>query len=246
MRINGQSLLKILSPIVFYASMYYLFNSHLAAVIVTLSVIAHELGHASVLWSLKQPVSFQFIAFAGAAVIPKNSKAVAELPRNIQVLMVAAGPAVNIVILCAAAIVGAFIRTPYIQKVVEITIYVNMFFAVLNLVPVFILDGGKLWYHVVKSLNLQGFQLERFILLGPTLGVLVLLFAQQKWVLGLLVSLIHLPFFLAKEKPSEEDEIEAQPLSKRAIAQTFLIHVIVWTVLWIALAQIPRPVEFLP
>ncbi len=103
------------------------------------SIFLHELGHA---WGcLIQGVPVRRIVLSGAGGFCERSRSAS---RREEELIVAMGPIVTLVLWAVAGLVAPFVDDPEIAWVLWTISSVNGFLAVLNLLPVHPLDGGKL------------------------------------------------------------------------------------------------------
>ncbi len=104
------------------------------------SIYLHELGHA---WGcLVQGVPVRRIMLYGGGGFCERSR---SATRYEQELIVAMGPIVTIVLWCVAGLIAPMVSDPETRWVFQTIAGVNGFLAVLNLLPVHPLDGGKLF-----------------------------------------------------------------------------------------------------
>lgn len=104
------------------------------------SIYLHELGHA---WGcLVQGIPVTRIVMYGGGGLCERSRSAS---RYEQELIVAMGPIVNLVLWAVAGLIAPFISDPETAWVFWTISSVNGFLAVLNLLPVNPLDGGKLF-----------------------------------------------------------------------------------------------------
>lgn len=106
-----------------------------------LSILVHELGHAGVGRLFGAPTQITLQAFGGFASFPPGS-----FTRGQDILVTAAGPLVQIALGGVAVALLAFVKLPTetISTFVLFLAMISLFWAVLNLIPVFPLDGGRL------------------------------------------------------------------------------------------------------
>jgi stage IV sporulation protein FB len=108
--------------------------------ILIVSILLHELGHA---WGcLIQGVPVRRIMIHGGGGFCERSRSAS---RYEQELIVAMGPIVTIVLWAVAGLAAPLVPDPEIAWVLWIVSYINGFLAVLNLIPVQPLDGGRLF-----------------------------------------------------------------------------------------------------
>ncbi|MGR3514265.1 MAG: site-2 protease family protein [Paracoccaceae bacterium] len=111
------------------------------------SVFLHEVGHA---WgSLVQGVPVRRIALHCAGGFCERTR---SATRHEQELIVAMGPIVNLTLWALAGLIAPFIADPEIAWVFWTISSVNGFLAILNLLPVSPLDGGKLFSLIMHRL----------------------------------------------------------------------------------------------
>lgn len=104
------------------------------------SIFLHELGHA---WGcLIQGVPVSRIMIFGGGGFCEQSRSATKYEQE---LIVAMGPIVNLVIWALASLVSPYIDDPEIGWAIDTIAYVNLFLAILNLLPAHPLDGGKLF-----------------------------------------------------------------------------------------------------
>lgn len=104
------------------------------------SIFLHELGHAWGCLIQGVPVK-RIVLYCGGGFCERSRSAT----RHEQELIVAMGPIVTLVLWAGAGLIAPFISDPEIAWVFWTISGVNGFLAVLNLLPVNPLDGGKLF-----------------------------------------------------------------------------------------------------
>lgn len=105
------------------------------------SILVHELGHALVGRSFGSPTAITLQAFGGYAAFPAGI-----FTRKQSFLMTAAGPFFQIVLGIVALLISIYVPLPptQIKIFVHFLIIISFFWAILNLIPVVPLDGGRL------------------------------------------------------------------------------------------------------
>ncbi len=106
-----------------------------------LSILVHELGHALTGKAFGAPTQITLMAFGGFAAFPANA-----FTRTQDLLVTAAGPAIQLVLAGIFFAITLFVELPTFAAsyFVSIVIIISIFWAVINLVPVIPLDGGRL------------------------------------------------------------------------------------------------------
>lgn len=146
-QIGASIILLPLLIVDFGAPAEYLFDDLLFLGIVLVSILLHELGHA---WGcLIQGVPVKRIMLYGGGGFCERSR---SATRYEQELIVAMGPIVTIVLWAVAGLAAPHVEDPYIAWTLWLVSWVNGFLAVLNLLPVQPLDGGKLFELILRRL----------------------------------------------------------------------------------------------
>lgn len=147
------------------------------------SIFLHELGHAWGCLVQGVPVS-RIVLFGGGGFCERSRSAT----RYEQELIVAMGPIVTITLWATAGLIAPHIEDPEIAWVFWTISSVNGFLAVLNLLPVNPLDGGKL------------FTLGMHRLFNPRLAIMISgavgLICAVLWVPVMVYGFIELGFIL--------------------------------------------------
>ena len=118
--------------------------------VVLVSIIVHELGHAFAFRKYGGKPSILLYGMGGLASAP------GRYTRNQSIVITLGGPVIQLVL---AAAFYAFVRlgppieTIYLGYFVGSMIVVNFFWAILNLLPILPLDGGRLLGHLMHDRN---------------------------------------------------------------------------------------------
>jgi stage IV sporulation protein FB len=115
-------------------------NPLLVALVITVSLLAHELGHALVARHYKLSPHILLHGFGGVTGHER-----ARTPRQ-DALIVAAGPVAGLVLsaLAFAALKSDAVRAPQAAELLGLTFGLNLFWSLFNLLPMWPLDGGQL------------------------------------------------------------------------------------------------------
>lgn len=146
-----------------------------------ISVLVHELGHALTIKKFGAPTEIVLQAFGGFATYPRN-----RFNRLQDFLLTAAGPAIQIAL---GLLVLLLIKTANLPDsmglyFLEVLAGISLFWAILNLVPVFPLDGGQLLNAVLGPKNKK---------ITHTIGIVV---AIALGLLALKFGMIFATFFM--------------------------------------------------
>lgn len=197
MKMLGKILLAILTGVLFFLSVFWLFESAHLAFILTLSVLLHEMGHAIPLIVYGHTVSMFFVPFLGAAVSMDKEKM--DSMNQWQLAFVAlAGPAVNVVLVVVAFLL---MNIPEWRNDMLAVASVNASLAVYNLIPFAFLDGGRFAKALFHSTDEATDQIISVLISGiaAILG-LTLVFISGKF------SFFYLLIYLGIRHESKKDD----------------------------------------
>ena len=156
-----------------------------------ISILVHELGHALTIRKYGLPTEITLHGFGGYATFPPG-----RLNRTQSFLVTAAGPGLQIVLALLLFVIVRFIPIPptsLLKLLFANLILVSIFWAVLNCIPVYPLDGGQMMAailgprreHLVYLISIfvaVFIGLTFFIVYRqPLLPIFMALFAWQNW-----------------------------------------------------------------
>lgn len=159
-------------------------------VIIFVSILIHEFGHALTAKAFGQNPSIELVAFGGLT-IPNGPK----LSLWKEFIVVLFGPLFGFILFLIAAYLSK-ITGPPMQAVFRVTAIVNLFWTVVNLLPVLPLDGGQLVRIILEGIfGVKGYRyaticsavlslicgLAGFMFGQIIIGVLFFLFAFQNF-----------------------------------------------------------------
>lgn len=151
-----------------------LLDSVIYVAIIIGSIYLHELGHA---WGcLIQGIPVRRILLYGGGGFCERSR---SATRWEQELIVAMGPIVTLALWAGAGLIAPLVAHPELSYWIWLVSYVNGFLAVLNLMPVQPLDGGKLF----------DLMLHRVLPAGPAIRI--------AGAVGLVVAILWIPMMIA-------------------------------------------------
>lgn len=112
------------------------------------AILGHEMGHASVLRRLRIPSEIHLMFFGGQTVWNPSG---VRFHHSWDILLNVAGVSVNIIIAAICFLIerSAMPSHPFLAVFIQVSFYVNLVLAVLNLCPVLPLDGGKLLHNLL-------------------------------------------------------------------------------------------------
>ncbi|MEN9654986.1 MAG: hypothetical protein RL235_1098 [Chlamydiota bacterium] len=182
-------------------------------VIVFVSVLVHELGHAISAIACKQTARIQLIALGGVTTYEGP-----PLNRKQQFAIVFAGPLFGFFLCVLATILLRFVpsQDSLWFGVLKVTQLANLFWSVVNLLPVLPLDGGQLLRIVLEGMfGVFGFRLA-LALGGVISGVIALFFLmRQDYLIGALFFLFAfegLTLFRKSRHVTQSDQEETNKL----------------------------------
>ena len=163
-------------------------------IVVTVSVLAHELGHAAVAESFGAHPAIRLWGGGGITTMP-------ALPPRQHLLVAAAGPAVGLIVggIAAAVAASSFASVstdPVVRVLIDDIVWVNVGWGILNLLPMAGLDGGAILSTALTlTLKRPADTLAGTIGFVFALGLLAVLLAVGLWGLAFVVG--YLLFFTA-------------------------------------------------
>jgi len=185
--------------------------------IIFVSVLAHELGHAIMSIVFKQQPKIELIAMGGL-----TSYKGKKLKYYQQFLIVLNGPLFGIGLFGLATLLLwlNIFKNPTLVGTIKIFQVVNLFWSIVNLLPVLPLDGGQLLRIILEAfLGIKGFKLS--FLIGFIIAGLIALasFAVRHYLLGALFFLFAFQSFDMYRRTknitkSDRDENLADELNK--------------------------------
>ena len=199
-----------------------IFGTLIWIVIIFISVIVHELGHALMALVFKQSPTIELIAMGGL-----TSYKGKKLKYYQQFLIVFNGPLFGILLFLLATLILwlNFFTNPTLVGSIKIIQVVNLFWSVVNLLPVLPMDGGQLLRIVLEAIfGIKGFKISLLIGFIIAAGIALFSFAMRYYLLGALFFLFAFQSFEMFRKSknittSDRDDTLADEFSK---AQTLL------------------------
>jgi len=135
--------------------------------IILVSVIIHEFGHALTAVFFKQKARIQLIALGGVTMFEGP-----KLKFWQQFIITFNGPLFGFFLFLGATALLQFSWPPLIYSILKTTQYANLFWTVVNLLPVLPLDGGQLLRIVLEGIfGIKGYKAS--LLIGAVLAALI-------------------------------------------------------------------------
>ena len=123
------------------SDLYYLYYDAIFLLILVGSILLHELGHA---WGcLIQGVPVRRVMLWGGGGFCEPSRSTSAYEDE---LIVAMGPIVNLTLWALASLIAPVLPYRDLGWIAATIAHVNLFLALLNLMPVMPLDGGRLFH----------------------------------------------------------------------------------------------------
>lgn len=184
--------------------------------IIVVSVVIHEFGHALTAVFFKQKARIQLIALGGVTTFEGP-----KLKFWQQFLITLNGPLFGFFLFLLASLLLHFSWPPLLFKILKATQLANLFWTVVNLLPVLPLDGGQLLRIVLEAtFGIKGFKAS--LLIGAILAAAISLsfFMLQSFLIGAFFFLFAFQSFDAWRKSrfvtKEDREGGSQELLIRA------------------------------
>jgi Zn-dependent protease len=198
-----------------------LIGTLLWVVIIFVSVLIHELGHATMALVFKQNPKIELIAMGGL-----TSYQGKKLKYYQQFLIVLNGPLFGILLFGLASLILwlNLFQNPTLVGTIKVIQVVNLFWSIVNLLPVLPLDGGQLLRIALEAFfGVKGFKIS--LLLGFIIAAVIALvsFAIRYYLLGALFFLFAFQSFDMYRRSKniqkcDRDDTLADELSKAELA----------------------------
>lgn len=182
--ISIHPLFWLLAALIGWLSSYSLSGTFIAMVVILFSVLFHEFGHALTACLFKQKARIELAAFGGF-----TYRQGAKLKLWEEFFVVANGPLAGFFLFVVAWLVlnNATLTNPSLAFLVKFTAMVNLFWTVVNLVPVLPLDGGHLLSIVLEGIfGFKGIKMAIYIGLAIAIAVSILFFVLGAFLVGAL------------------------------------------------------------
>ncbi|NGX63236.1 MAG: Stage IV sporulation protein FB [Candidatus Anoxychlamydiales bacterium] len=190
-------------------------------VIIFVSVLVHELGHATMALIFKQNPKIELIAMGGL-----TSYQGKKLKYYQQFLIVLNGPLFGILLFALASLILwlNFFKNPTLVGTIKVMQVVNLFWSIVNLLPVLPLDGGQLLRIALEAFfGVKGFKLSLLIGFIIAASIALVSFAIRYYLLGALFFLFAFQSFDMYRKSRniqkcDRDDSLADDLTKAQLA----------------------------
>ncbi len=163
-------------------------------IVIFVSLLVHELGHALAASLFKKPARIDLVAFGGVTSYPLGG-----LSYKKQFLIVFAGPLFGFFLFLASLYLSTFSffqSSLLLFSSLRVFVFVNLFWTILNLLPVLPLDGGQLLRILLEGIwGPKGFRVSLLIGMVVSLGIALFAFLYQNLILGVLFFLFAFQSF---------------------------------------------------
>lgn len=153
--------------------------------VVLVSILVHELGHASMQRKFGGRPSIQLHGFGG------HSYAPGRFTRNENLVLVAMGPIFSLLLAFLGwvlwkschpgmdgSLLGALSMPVFLAQVAGFIVLINLFWTILNLLPIYPLDGAQLLEHAMDGRN----PVLRYRIAMVTAGLVAFYFLSGGWL----------------------------------------------------------------
>ncbi len=150
--------------------------------VVFFSVLFHEMGHALTALMFGQKPKIALIAVGGVTTYEEKN-----LKFWKQFLIVLNGPLAGILLFLISALIlhFGFFKNPFIVGFLQIMRSVNLFWSLVNLLPVLPLDGGQLLRIALEGMfGIKGFRLSLLFGMLTALALSIVFFIGQNFLIG--------------------------------------------------------------
>lgn len=181
------------------------------APVIFISVLIHELGHALTARAFGQVSEIELVAFGGV-----TRRTGGALKTWQEFLVVFDGPLFGFMLFGVAYFIKSFVNTqqnPIISYALEVAIVVNLFWTVLNLLPVIPLDGGHLMKVLLEgALGLRGTKIAYGASLIMAILLSVFFFVINFFVAGVLFVMLAFESYRSWSELRTVTEQDTNPL----------------------------------
>lgn len=187
--------------------------------IILLSVLFHEFGHALTALAFKQSAQIQLVALGGVTSFDGP-----KLKFWKQFLIVLDGPIAGFVLFLIATLFLSAPLSPVVRGVVVTIQMVNLFWSIINLLPVLPLDGGQLLRIALEGFfSVKGFKAS--LLIGMTFAVLLsfYFFLAQAFLVGAFFFLFAFQSFDMWRKTRKASAVDREEDFKKMLEQGALL-----------------------
>lgn len=208
--ISIHPLFWLLAAFIGWMSSYTVIGTILALCVITFSVLFHEFGHALTALAFGQKTRIELAVFGGFTYRQGRKLKLWE-----EFFVVLNGPIAGFLLFgIASAIIHLInITNPSIAFILKFTAVVNLFWTIMNLVPVLPLDGGHILSIVLEGIfGFKGIKIAIVVGVIVALGVSITFFVIGAFLVGALFLLLTFESFrslryykLLSEKDRDSD-----------------------------------------
>jgi len=165
----------------------------LCLLVILISVIVHEFGHALTACAFKQTARIELAAFGGF-----TYREGGRLKLWKEFIVVLNGPLAGFCLFLVAYFIYQTVppQNPLLNFVVKFTFMANLFWTVINLIPVMPLDGGHLLSIILEAIfGFKGIKAAIVIGLIISVGISVFFFAMGMFLVGALFLILTFESF---------------------------------------------------
>jgi stage IV sporulation protein FB len=191
--ISIHPLFWVLAGIIGWLNSGNLKGTLLWVIVIFVSVLFHEMGHALTALIFGQKARITLVAFGG--VTSYESK---DLKFWKQFLIVLNGPLFGILLFLISTLALSlnFFENPYLVGFFKLAQLVNLFWSIINLLPVLPLDGGQLLRIALEgAFGVKGLKLSLFIGMLASLAFCIFFFVKGGFLIGALFFLFSFQSF---------------------------------------------------
>lgn len=190
------------------------------AVIIFFSVLIHEYGHALTAIAFGQRAHIELVGLGGV-----THRDGTRLSLWKEFIIVLNGPIAGLALSCLAYAVQKMMGfekpTNYLQYAIEITLVANIFWTIVNLLPINPLDGGRLLSIILESIfGIRGIKISLFISSVLAVAISILFFISQAFLAGALFLMLAFESYKAWKSSllmtADDQDTDLQGLLKKA------------------------------
>ena len=188
-------------------------------IIIFISVIIHEYGHALTALAFGQQAEIDLIGMGG---VTKRSGP--QLKKWQEFIIVLNGPCAGFILYFLASMLFPLIdadRFKHLSYAVEVAKYINLFWSILNLIPIMPMDGGHLMRIALEGMfGFKGLKIALIVSIVLAIAISLLFFFVQSLLGGALFLMLAFESYRAfseiKDMTSQDAHMSLQELLQGA------------------------------
>jgi len=173
----------VIALLIGFLNTTHLLGIFIWAFVILVSIIVHELGHALMARFFGKPARIDLVAFGGVTSYPSQGLSYVK-----QFFIVLNGPLFGFLLFLGSLYLTRFAffqNSALLLETLRVSIFVNLFWTLVNLLPILPLDGGQLLRVFLEGIwGVKGFRASLIIGMIISIGLAFTGFIYQNFILG--------------------------------------------------------------